>query len=480
MNGIEEFLALLEPDTQTNSYDALSDLTSAVAGNGAAVSVTGVTPGSMAAPNVPGSLDLSMSGPGFHAASPQVAAGYSSGLAKATHLQQQHQQHLHPAMTSMSQPTPQQIASSPLTNPMAMSVMDPTHSIWPAAATAQATTGASITEVSATAPIAGSWDTQSTVLSTFPQHYLNRFLTIPTPQNLVSYEMYVKVAYRSCAMAAMRIAHRDGCRLFYGHPPPRNSLDAVTQERLFGSRKLLQLSLPPPRTAQSILPSMWKVLEHTHRGIILQMDNNDVYATRLCPATTYYQSQDGDVIALERCVRTLIFSFERFLATYERYKNLPAASGRLTAREPPCYEILMSIGQHWGPERMRDNNLISLNITHCLGEKMIESLRQEYFKQRAPFDTDYMSVDDMDEDDRRAREAMAAALQSQHKASLAGAQDPMLQSGSGGRNRGAAAVAASGSGGGGGTTAKNMRKTKEKRSNAKQVAKALPAITVAN
>ena len=130
---------------------------------------------------------------------------------------------------------------------------------------------------------------------------------------------------------------------------------------------------------------------------------------------------------------------------------------RLVAGEAPCYEVLMSIGQHWGEERHRDNNLISLNITHSLGEKMIESLRQEFFKNQNPFDTDYMSVDEMDEDDKRAKAALAAALQGTLHKSLESTSNHAAS-----RNRGA-----------GPKPAASMRKSKEKRQQSKQLARSV-------
>lgn len=128
--------------------------------------------------------------------------------------------------------------------------------------------------------------------------------------------MYVKVAYRGCAMAAMRVSHRDGCRLFYGSPPPRNAMDLETQERLFGSRKLMQLSLPPPRTAQSLIPAMWILLESTQRGLILQVSTS--------PSDLPYRIRIGCSLALaEGCLRVKSFGNEDAGLVQGEYSQQP-------------------------------------------------------------------------------------------------------------------------------------------------------------
>ena len=85
------------------------------------------------------------------------------------------------------------------------------------------------------------------------------------------HEIYVKVCYRGSPVAGMKVDHRPGCRIFFGPCPPHQGLSIEEQERLFGSRHLTQLALPTPGQAQSVLPSIWYLLDSLQRGIVLEV-----------------------------------------------------------------------------------------------------------------------------------------------------------------------------------------------------------------
>lgn len=72
------------------------------------------------------------------------------------------------------------------------------------------------------------------------------------------------------------------------------------------------------------------------------------------------------------------------------------------ASEPQSYEVILGVGQPWGPERNRDNNLLVISVTHCLAETLMETLHRYRWETSCPFDTDYLMIDQMEDDDKRA------------------------------------------------------------------------------
>ncbi|XP_065193932.1 interferon regulatory factor 5-like [Sycon ciliatum] len=216
------------------------------------------------------------------------------------------------------------------------------------------------------------------------------------------HEVYVKVCYRGSPMAGMKVDNRLGCRIFFGPCVASSGVSEEEHARLFGGRHLTQLSLPPPGQAQSILPSIWYLLDSLQRGIILEVISNDIYATRLCHANVYWGAPAhlGDTCALERGVRTRIFNYQLFLQIYKHFRDDPDRTA--LASQPPAPSVLLGVGQPWGPERQLDNNLVMISVTHCLAEHLMELLHRHRWETQRPFDTDYLMIDLMNDDDKLA------------------------------------------------------------------------------
>ncbi|KAL5491051.1 hypothetical protein EMCRGX_G016266 [Ephydatia muelleri] len=110
------------------------------------------------------------------------------------------------------------------------------------------------------------------------------------------------------------------------------------------------------------------IFEAMTRGLVLEMVDNDIYATALCRTVVYYGSSACDQsYALEKEQRTKVFDYNNcFLPLLEKY-----ALGQGPAPRP---NVIFSLGQSWGPHRHAGQNLVSVVITHLPAEHAVRTV----------------------------------------------------------------------------------------------------------
>jgi len=120
--------------------------------------------------------------------------------------------------------------------------------------------------------------------------------------------------------------------------------------------KAIQLPMQHPH------PLANDLFEAMRQGLLIEVNNNNIYATPLCRAVVYYgHSSTLQSQPLKKDQRTMVFDYNNtFRPALEHYALCKAS--------PPTPCVVFSLGQPWGPGRHVAQNLISIIITHSLAK----------------------------------------------------------------------------------------------------------------
>lgn len=153
-----------------------------------------------------------------------------------------------------------------------------------------------------------------------------------------------------------------GARIYYGPLHCRDVLVPEKEEALFGPLSAHQIALTPRHPA-----SLAKELfQNIKRGLIIEVENECVYATALCRAVVYHGcSPLKHTSSLPKEERTKVFNYNHRFVPSLKYNT----DGR---GQPPKPYIVFSMGQPWGAERPLSKNLITIVVTYC---KALNDLR---------------------------------------------------------------------------------------------------------
>ena len=178
-------------------------------------------------------------------------------------------------------------------------------------------------------------------------------------------KMDVQVYYGSIPVFRETISVFNGCRIFFDHrfvQPPQ-----IESSQLFGPAGVEQIMLPechPNPYAKEIFNAM-------SRGLIIEMVDDNVYATPLCRPVVYTGPNSGaQSYPLGKEKRTKVFDYaQHFRPSLERYA--------LSNGAPPSAQTLFSLGQPWGPSCPAGNisqTLVSVLVTHCKAQNELDTI----------------------------------------------------------------------------------------------------------
>lgn len=202
-------------------------------------------------------------------------------------------------------------------------------------------------------------------------------------------DLEIKFQYRGRPPRALTISNPHGCRLFY------SQLEATQEQvELFGPVSLEQVRFPSPEDIPSDKQRFYtnQLLDVLDRGLILQLQGQDLYAIRLCQCKVFWSgpcafAQGSHPNPIQREVKTKLFSLENFLngegPTF-RSSGAPVIRGTGLASEgldlalglilfqkgqtntPPPFEIFFCFGEEWPDRKPREKKLITVQVYYHL------------------------------------------------------------------------------------------------------------------